>query len=309
MAQPSYVRRGGLDVSPPPFRCDSIGATIFYVDATPGALQAICDRTLNAPSGPDSAQAGQTRLKYRPLVSWVALTFQTFAGMRSVGAPDAGSTLREWHSYSEASFWVMVVASNGLELLIPYMFIDDGVMMAAGREIYGFPKEHAAITLPPAEDAAQSRFAVDALAVAAASVNPAATQRPILECVARGTAPVSLAGAGHALEQLIAKPGALHLMSTLVQELATPDLEFVFLRQFRALGGGSGAELQQVVGATAKPFSLGWPHTLLLDYELRLTALASHPIAADFGFAGPVVDVPLGFQCNMSFILQPGRVL
>jgi hypothetical protein len=313
MALPGYVRRGGLDVAPPPWKCDQIRASIFYLLADEASLQEVCDRTLNRPSGAHPTQPGRARLNYKPLVNWVALTFQGFTGMRSVAPGDPGSALREAHTYSEASFWIMVEDSNGLEVLIPYMFIDDGIAQAAGREIYGFPKEHAAVTIPPEEDPLQSRFAVEALAVRD-SGDPTAARSLILECVPGGDHAAAFRPAGMQsgpdIQRLIAADGVLEKMGKLIMALASGRLDLVFLRQFRALGGGAGADLQQVVAASADPFALGFPHNILLGYELRLAQIASHPIARDLGLPiGRPVDVPIGFQCNIGFTLQPGRVL
>src|SRR5688500_11199951 len=108
----NYVRRGGLDISPPPWDCQQVEAAVFYVRADPKRLQAICDRTLNAPSG--------GRLAYTSHLSWVALTFQKFRNMRSTSGH---SWHGESHAYNEAAFWMLVEGGHGPELLIPYMFV------------------------------------------------------------------------------------------------------------------------------------------------------------------------------------------
>jgi hypothetical protein len=278
---------------------------MFYVKGDGASLQEICDRTLNKPSG--------GRLEYKPVVSWVALTFQKFGGMHSTSP---ASPFQESHTYSEASFWIVVEdarASRGVEFLIPYMFIDDWVALAAGREIFGYPKEYATVTIPPIASP-PSLFVVDALAVPSRKPGAAATNSRILQCVARiPDKAVELHPRGDFwpdVTDLIGAGGRLSSMSVLIQRFLGLRLDLVFLRQFRPLAGGAGADLQQVVAAAARPFTVhGLPH-ILLDYELRLPPLDSHPIARDLGLAqGGVVDVPLGFQLRADFTMQPGTVL
>jgi Acetoacetate decarboxylase (ADC) len=303
MASPTHVRRGGLDVSPPPWQCDDLEGTVFLVEGNRAALQAVCDRTLNAPSG--------GRLDYRPVVSWVALTFQAFRGMRSISP---ASPLGESHTYKEAAFWIIVKDSRGphdrAELMIPYMFIDDWVALAAGREIYGYPKEHASLTIPPIASP-PLRFAVEALAVPTRGA--AASPAMIVECVARNPLLAAewalLENVWPQIEVLAGIGGALERMWDLIKMLIAQRLDFVFLRQLRALGGGPGTDLQQVTAASANPF-ITRDMRILADYELHLPPFASHPIAADLGLSpGGIVDAPLGFQCRAHFTLQPGAVI
>lgn len=301
----NYVRRGGLDVSPPPWRCDDIHATIFYVQADSRKLQALCDRTLNQPSGPDPAHPELTRLKFKPTVSWVALTFQRFEKMRSTAPLDPGSLVRESHSYGEASFWVMVEDQVGVRLLIPYMFIDDGICCAAGREIYGFPKEYGSIDIPDAGDPQPARFSIKALAVTSGATD--AQNQTILECVRRRSGrPSYLLGPQD--PTIVPPDAAITAMTALYKLLVSGALDFVFLRQFRALGGGTGADLQQVTTAQASPFKLT-SIRILLDYELLLPRLSSHMISADLGFAVAPVAVPFGLQCRLAFTLNGGKIL
>jgi hypothetical protein len=311
----NYVRRGGFEPTPPPWRCDDIHVTVFYLAADPTKLQELCDRTLNLPSGPDPRHSGQTRLKYQPCVSWVALTFQRFTNLHSIAASDAGSPILGNHTYSEAAFWVLVMdpAAGGLKVMIPYMFVDDNMCLAAGREIFGFPKEFADIALPPATDLRPLRFAVDALAVGRGTQQ--ATRQPIFSCVRKVfTVPASLeqlrVASTEAVVEALSQDQVLANMGALYNEFLSGSLTFAFLRQFRALRGGPGADLQQVTTAVATPFRIHLPSVrILLNYELHLSDLQTHTITQDFGFAANPLSVPFGFQCNLAFTLREGDLL
>ena len=303
---PDYIRRGGLDVAPPPWICADVGITVFYVHADASRLQEICERTLNVPSGLDPKNASLTRLKYRPVVSWVALTFQSFTGMHSGAPADPAGSVREFHTYAESAFWVMVEDSSGRQLLIPYMFIDDGTCMAAGREIYGFPKEFGTIATPTAADPTQPRFSVEALAVAAGSAE--AHKSLILECVHVSTGHLPYAVPSLDPDQIL-ESEAINRMQAVFRLFLNGSLDFVFLREIRALGGMAGSDLQQVTSACASVKPDLRSLRILRDYELRIPPLDSHPIARDLGLPSGPISVPFGFQCRCAFSLGTGRLV
>ena len=62
---PNYVDRGGRQVLRPPIACKNVGVHGFMFEADLAALQRLCDRYLNQPSG--------GRLKYVPLVPRVII--------------------------------------------------------------------------------------------------------------------------------------------------------------------------------------------------------------------------------------------
>src|SRR5262249_46515727 len=118
---PPYVRRGGMDVQPAPWRCEQmLHAYIFGIKARKASLQALCKRCLNDPSG--------GKLQYEPVLRllgqhYVALTFQHFPGLYPDphAAPNALPVNQKGrHHYNEASFWVMVKdGDRPLEMFIP----------------------------------------------------------------------------------------------------------------------------------------------------------------------------------------------
>jgi acetoacetate decarboxylase len=288
-APPTLIRRGGPETLPPPWKCDDIAVTVFYVPADQAALMRLCDRCLNAPCG---------RTQYRPLVDYVALTFQQFTGLHSLALPAAD---RLTISYRETSFWVIVQDAaqpdRPAEVLIPYIFVDNWLALASGREIIGFPKELADRIQPPVRLASGTAFADSYVeALAAQLPNDRATTQRILTC-----SPVF----GIETDRTLARA------SRLLELLLSGKLPMVFLREIRAVGGGTDCDIRQLIGAVADPFDIRWQtiRPILTPHRLVLPAVASHPIAADLGLGASPVHIPFGLEFDLSFVVNPGLSL
>ena len=311
-----YVRRGGLDVLPAPWRCDNVEMHAFYVAGDLAALQSLCDRTVNAPS--------QGHLRYQPDSHYVIVTFQNLHELRSVapGCENMGS-----HSYTEAAFWVIVSArdakgkkTGGPTLLIPYIFAGDSLAVATGREAYGYPKEQAVVRMPGA-GSENGDYSVEALAVPQYRAGARAVVNTEIMRVRRSDAS-PLAGLGHAALELGADllsvmlharidGSALALVGDAVSMLLHKKLDLVFLRQLRATAAPSGCDLQQVIGSALEPLVIHKMNLLKGRYELIVPALDSHPIAADLGLtveAGKI-DVMMGVKLELAFDMCRGHIL
>lgn len=311
-----YVRRGGLDTAPGPWRCEQVEMHAFYVQADMAALQRLCDRTLNEPT--------QGYLRYRPNTRFVIVTFQYLHDLHST-APGFGH--RGAHSYGEAAFWVLVSRIDrdgqvigGPAALVPYIFAEDGVAVATGRELYGYPKEQAVIRMPRAGSADDSH-AVEGLAVA--HFGPGAQATPGTSILRiRRTDPSILAGVGHAVlefgEDMVSallhgriEGTSIALMKDYLSMFIHKRLEMVFLRQFRATAGASGCDFMRVVSAPQDPVSLKSLCLLKGRYALELPPLESHPIAADLGLnvVDGRVDVAIAAKIELAFTQAPGHTL
>lgn len=313
----TYIRRGGMDVLPAPWRCDDVQVDAFYLEADLDALQALCTRCLKDPS--------HGFLDFRPATAFVALTFQRLTGLRSLakGCTDAGA-----HNYCEAAIWIFVQRydaagkpAGAAVLMIPYIFAEDGLAVATGREAYGYPKEHATVSMP-LRSAPADNYSVRALAVP--HYGPSAQALPdteILRCTLIDAS--ARDGQAHALREIgedllrAALDGRigetpLALVEEAVIAMLGQRIDLVFLREFRALAGGGGSNLQAVTSASQSPFELKSLRVLPGVYELTLPPLDSHPIAADLGLKvrdGNKVDVLLGAEFDFSFTLTPARTL
>ena len=303
-----YARRGGLDVQPPPFVCNFIDARLFGMAAQHGALQALCDRTFNIPSG------GQVR--YAPFLNAVVLTFQRMNRLYS-NSPHANAPVAL--TYTEACFWVMVqdqAHDNApAELLVPYIFLEDPLAVATGREIYGFPKEQAVLEIP---SQGSPGFVECLTAATLANQAPTTVRGRLLTCGYLGIVPFP--------DSMLLEPpppdifkttanldgviDVAHSLAAFVQLILGMRLPFVFLREIRALGGGPGCDLQQIVSANAALFDIGVP-SFDGRFRLQIGRWASHPVAQDLGLAVSQADNGLdvlGASINFGFELGPGTV-
>jgi uncharacterized protein with NAD-binding domain and iron-sulfur cluster len=311
-----YVRRGGLDSAPGPWRSENVEMHAFYLQGELGALQRLVDRTLNEPS--------QGYLRYRPNTHFVIATFQYLHDLHSTapGFEKAGS-----HSYGEVAFWVLVSRYDrngkvvgGPAALVPYIFAEDGVAVATGRELYGYPKEHAVITMPRAETP-QADYLVKALAVPKFGTDARALPDSTIMRVRR-TDSSTLAGLGHAAleigEDMLSallhgriEGSSLALMKDYVSMFLNKRLDMVFLRQFRATAEAAGCDYQSVVSGPQDPVQLKSLNLLKGRYALELPSLDSHPIAADLGLqvVDGCVDVTIAAKIGCAFTQAPGHTL
>jgi uncharacterized protein with NAD-binding domain and iron-sulfur cluster len=137
--QSRYVEYGALATAPGPLLCERARLYCFFVQTDRGRVQHLCDRVFKQPTG--------GALRYRlPRLAPVILTFGTIAGLRSLHPDHAG---RGSASEPEAAIWVPTIAQrlegggyvdDHLAIFMPYIWVDDPIAFASGREVYGFAK-------------------------------------------------------------------------------------------------------------------------------------------------------------------------
>jgi hypothetical protein len=134
-----YVDYGALATAPGPLMCDRARLYCFLLRTDRARVQRLCDRVFKQPTG--------GALRYIVLRSApVILSFGTVAGLRSLhpAHSDRGSA-----SEPEAAIWVPTIAQRyeagryvdeHLAIFMPYLWVDDPIAFASGREVYGFAK-------------------------------------------------------------------------------------------------------------------------------------------------------------------------
>jgi uncharacterized protein with NAD-binding domain and iron-sulfur cluster len=136
---PRYVEYGALATAPGPLMCERTRLYCFFLNADRARVQQLCDRVLKEPTG--------GALRYRvPRLAPVILSFGTIGGLRSL---DPGHSGRGSAFEPEAAIWVPTIAQHldrgayvddHLAIFMPYIWVDDPIAFAAGREVYGFAK-------------------------------------------------------------------------------------------------------------------------------------------------------------------------
>jgi uncharacterized protein with NAD-binding domain and iron-sulfur cluster len=136
---PRYVEYGALATAPGPLLCEAARLYCFFLNGDRERVQELCDRVLQAPTG--------GALRYRvPRLAPVILSFGSIGGLRSLEPSHSG---RGSAFEPEAAIWIPTIAQrlegagyvdDHLAVFMPYIWVDDPIAFASGREVYGFAK-------------------------------------------------------------------------------------------------------------------------------------------------------------------------
>jgi acetoacetate decarboxylase len=302
---PRYVDRGGDLVYPPPYLARGVTNYAFFLQADPASLERTFARLFAEPSG--------GAIDIRPVGGEVMLSVAQLAEVNSTEPPH--SEMSAGGAEVEVAFWVTGrdVQDDRLVLITPYMFVDSGAAMAAGREIFGFPKQEAKIALtgghPP------DAVSLDVLSIR--RFDPATTfaVNRVIELERTGTRSDLIAGFGalakSAVTSLFTHGGRQALLDhlrTVGSLLIGGGLPVVFLKQFRDIAEPDRACYQAICEARIEVTAL---HGMgvLGDYAITLNDLVSEAIRADLGLApGPVRPFAATWS-RYDFILHRGATL
>jgi uncharacterized protein with NAD-binding domain and iron-sulfur cluster len=344
--RPSYVEYGSLATAPGPLVCERARLYCFVLRTDRHRVQQLCDRVFAQPTG-------GARRYVVPRLAPVILTVGTIAGLRSL---HPGHANRASASEPEAAIWVPTIAQHHdgrryveehLAIFMPYLWVDDPIAFASGREVYGFAKaqgwmprlgdprggEDARLPEPP------ETLAVDVHGVLDYSPSTEMGRRRLITICRRGLRRGSLADVqpdaptegdtlaslvGHVLVELGGSPeepaplsaGAMRSptqaararTTTLAELMAEQIVRLAFLKQIRDAEHGGLAVVQQVVEARSSVLPGSLRWRRLRgSYELSVERLASHPLEAELGLAGHQA-VRLAFAAEFGFRMEAGVV-
>lgn len=282
---PKYVDRGGDLVYPPPYLARGVTNYQFFLQVDARGLEATLSKLFAEPSDGE--------VDIRPVGDEVVLSVAQLAAVNSTEPPH--SQMSAGGSEIEVAFWVIGrdVRNDRLVLVTPYMFVDSGAAMAAGREIFGFPKQEATIALtgghPP------DAVALDVLSIRRFDPSAPFAVHRVLDVQRTGTRSDLIAGfealAKSALTSLFTRAGRQGLLDhlrTLGSLLLGDGLPVLFLKQFRDIAEPDRACYQAICEAQIAVTAL---HGMgvLGDYSIALADLVSEGIRGDLGLpAGPL---------------------
>lgn len=150
---PPYANRAGDPCFPPPYVVDQAGMDIFICDGDPGALQQMIDEALNAPT--DRQYQGRRRLRFELADSRVGFACidvkKLLSGVvETTGVPSLAGLPGVTSIYArQTEVAVMVQIRDEMDMpywYLPYVLNNLPTAVTTGREIYGYPKQHAAFT-------------------------------------------------------------------------------------------------------------------------------------------------------------------
>jgi uncharacterized protein with NAD-binding domain and iron-sulfur cluster len=343
--QVSYVEYGALATAPGPLRCERARIYCFLLQTDRARVQQLCDRVFKEPTG-------GARRYFVPRLSRLILTFGTIAGLRSLHPAHAD---RGTASEPEAAIWVPTIAQRydqgryvdeHLAIFMPYLWVDDPIALASGREVYGYPKTQGwmkRLTDPRQDDGSRPPDPPDPLVLdvyGAVEYSPGSelsrqrlitiSRRGVRRRSSAGDGPQSLAEGSdlaslgaHFISELepssdagFAQPsrrspgrGSLgrRRRSTIAELLTKGVVQQVFLKQVRDAQRGELAALQQVVEARSS-VSPGSLRWRQLrgSYELSVNQLDSHPLEDELGVTAQTIR--LAFVAEFGFRMDPGLV-
>jgi len=330
---PAYVERGGELVYRMPYAARDALQYVFVLPADPARLGATLARDFGTPSG--------GRVDVRPAVSAVTLGVSRIPAIKSVAPPD--SELGGGISELEVAFMVVGVdvRRNRPVVCVPYLFVDSGMAVAAGRELFGLPKQLGAVAIEG--DQAPTRISVDALSIerfdptvpfqphrvveiapaGGAAAGPRwATLVDAMWGLARAFLPAARLGsepprpgagalggllseAGRALDRLA---GDARVLGASIEDFATGRFPVIGLKQFRDVERSDRACYQAIAEATMHitRFAGGG---LLGDYTVAIGDLQSEPIRQDLGLPDGPIRPLLSAWLRYDFTLEAGREL
>jgi Acetoacetate decarboxylase (ADC) len=325
---PAYVEHGGEIACRHP--ADGLDSRMygFVVQANRDCLDAYCDRCFNAPTMGEQ--------QWRAISDHALLNF--------VDIPKMGSTdpLDDHLGYTherEAAIWFPVYEPR-LRLLawaIPYMFVDSHFALAGGREVYGFPKQLGALTIPRDRQIAPAslKLRVDTFAkykpTAKARNHRVITVRRIgggsNRLDSEGSLPGEafhgvIRGFSSVVEPKLLKGDLLGWLANFgrdeVPDVIPNALFFVqlveqhspmlLLKQFRDAHVPGGACYQALVLADLRMTDFRAGGLLPDDYEVKIARLDGEPICRELGIA-KASRPHTAFWLDFDFYVELGDIL
>ena len=322
MPAPKFVDIHGLGIATEPkalpqvFSAPHLGRSVrlyeFLLPATAPALQRVCDTLFNIPSG--------GAVRYEPLMPLVCLSYLDSV---KLSAADPPQSLVGWFHERDAVFWFPAVTTTtatgatAVSVVPLYAFVDQPQALITGREVQGWPKELATLTLDLAANGDFDHFAVSTIGMAA--FGPDVQGQPIEVLRVRrvpgsaGITPANIVGTfddvvrlawdvgGAALALL--RPRVVH---DLLAEFRNGDVPLAFLKQFRDLNDGATACYQAIVSVPIRATNIRAGGVLPGTYSVELPEIASHPIASDLGLDPSSLSSVKGFWLDFDFLLGRG---
>jgi hypothetical protein len=304
---PSYIQRGGDLAMLPPLALQGATTYWFTCVADQTALQTLVDAQLNAVAGPGT---------YTALGPFLAIVCANVTKSFSMTAPDSQ---KGWMSERDFGVWVPVMRGATMLWYLPYVFVDNVAAMVTGRDVFGFFKQVATLTMP-ANPQELDPFTVNALVIQKYGVQSQALNAPLLTLAqlvgssggGSGATWATPQAADQALSSLAGVGAAgvsvTQLLKAIGAQLVSGNIPMVFLKQIRGCTAASDAAYQAVVEAPAHLDT--WTNGgLTSNYEVTILPCDSHPIATECGLPVKPFSSAVAFWCQMDFTMMPGTVI
>lgn len=298
---PNFIPLPGDIVGAPPYRATGCLTQGLFLKGDLDAQQRFCDLALNGPA------AGG--LVFRAVTEMVLMTAIYVESLGSTNSADAGKgVMQEW----DVGFWTAVRGGRPDDegdwktyWLPSFLFVDSAAAMAAGREIFGYPK-----TVATFEGRGQERGDPSATLIVQHFPRFGPGQRPVTEPLVRVTMDDPGGPAPGVLETLAEAWKIFESVAPIHLGLPLPPwpglgMPQVMLRQARdpmsiSQAPVSPASLQEIIVVTPTPVAITGVGLLHAPSVVEITPSASHPIMETLGL-GPSQAGQLGLWIEQDF--------
>jgi uncharacterized protein with NAD-binding domain and iron-sulfur cluster len=310
---PTYVDFGGLDTFPGPYDCRKTTLYSFMVMADMAALERLVDVVLTRPT--------MGVAEFRPVAPMVMLSIGDIANVVPLTPP-----YNTYGSVNEAQLavWVPVVRVKGsgtqkkavdFWMFTSYIWVDNPMSMATGREMYGWPKSMGKIHLPEQQrdpSLSLQTYGLDFAPGNQPSYMELLRLQPNPTPVAGSRSGTTVGGFARAVVDAVKTEHGLDLTAGLGVDVDLSDdavdmaLPEIYLKQIRSIECGTDAALQQLCDSHATIETVSFQQ-LPSSYALTIQHIDSHPLGTDLGIVDQ--EVRVGFRIEMDFCQDVGRVL
>ncbi|MBI1212612.1 MAG: hypothetical protein GC190_14200 [Alphaproteobacteria bacterium] len=286
----------------------------FVFQSNRQLLQHVCDEMINAPTG--------GAVKFRAVSSHV---FLTALYQPRVQSDDPIDRTTGYVEEIDLAFWILAFGGKTDDLLgwrlrwLPvWLFVDTGSAIAAGREVFGYPKHQASFTRPinaPPDDA---KVTVKTLAFVNSGPDERAREWPLvsLEPVDPSaqhstSKPTVLDQVAAALREFLeGHPSTLGGSGNVFENLALPfvNMPMIFLKQFRDIHMPGRACFQAVTTVPVESRHIGDVGFFPTRYRLTINKAKSHPLEEVLGLQSGQ-ESEFGFWLIQDFYVGFGETL
>jgi len=308
---PQYVDYGALMTPPAPFDSRDTSLFGFWAEVDRDRAAALCTRVFD--------QTTNGAVSCRPIGQHVMLSWGKIGRVLSMTPPyDARGGVTE----PQVAVWLPVAIKDPsrdhewFAMFIPYIWLDNAMSLASGRELFGYPKAWGVPTFP--SGGGPQKWTLDVFGL---DYTPGAlaAMHPLMEIEETGDL---LDGVGADLSSLadvarhtvgkLFHPSVGHLLgdvevtASLTRDLLAEKMPNIFLKQVRDVGDGLGAALQQVTALDYKVIRIS-SSMLIKEHKLTVNHLDSHPIIDELGLKDQTLGV--AYSASVHFEVGAGRVL
>lgn len=286
----------------------------FLFQSNRNLLQHVCDEMINTPSG--------GAVKFRALSSHV---FLTALYQPRVQSDDPVDRTTGYVEEIDLAFWILTFGGRTDDMLgwrlrwLPvWLFVDTGSAIAAGREVFGYPKHQASFTRAITAPFDDAKVTVKTLAFVNSGPDERAQEWPLLsldpvDAHAKhhtSTPTVFEQVTGALREFLEGHPDTLGRTNNVLENIALPfvNMPMIFLKQFRDVHTPGRACFQAVTAVPVESRHIDKVGFFPTAYRLTINKAKSHPIEEVLGLhTGQTSE--FGFWLIQDFYVGFGETL